>query len=100
MDNSILRGFCQDCENPWTMEQYEAMKEMGYTPCMTRMGKQCELVWFLSPQQMIKVEQSKIYIDWKTKHRKQLYGFPNNMSYFLENEPFLVARILKESETE
>lgn len=95
MNNNILHGFCQKCDDPIILDtdnpnekywkaKYTSMYDLSQT------GRECtiEPVWFLSP------EQGQI-VRGSNEFQCSAYKFELD---FLEDNPFLVAKILKESE--
>lgn len=104
MNDSILRGFCQKCEWPIflssTNEAYHATivgeSDFDESPC-----DKVEAYWVLSANQMKIILNSEIYkdfiksnSDWRDSHLNHADKFIN----IFKHEPFLVAKILKESE--
>lgn len=95
MNDFVLRGFCKKCNCPLEMDE-EGKAFHNY-------GNDCETVfsqnpiWFLSPQQLDIIIFSKEYENWSVNENTKQY-FRTLIAQFLNDEPFLVAKILKESE--
>lgn len=106
MDDSVLRGFCQKCEWPIYLENKGAKHLLLRDSHKDDRWPDCGLenikpVWFLSPKQIEILAQEKQFGDWILKQNKGVdftsENLLNFLSKFLEKEPFLVARILKEA---
>lgn len=92
MNENILRGFCQKCDE---------MKVFPWPERFCPQGGQCEWNGFLSPNQIKIVAGSTEFLEWL--NREQFVGnSPSDyeaVAEYLENYPFLVAKILSEAKT-
>lgn len=101
MNDFVLRGFCKKCGQQINWDTKE-----NYTDCpaliLIKMAGPCEPVWFLSARQMQIVFGSDEFEKWAGQ--ENYFELCNNaftlIVKVLEDEPFLVAKILKEAEKE
>jgi len=98
MNDFILRGFCKKCEQP-CFEGEKIKSHIGKYDSM----ESCEPVWFLSATQMeilnkwynINMNSPKVVAKFECYVDSTLrIQFP----YLLKDNPFLVAKILKEND--
>lgn len=101
LDDSVLRGVCFKCNLSihfkGSGEYYE------YQNCPD--GGCCLPKWFLNAKQIWKIGTSKDFGDWIIKKKTEEHSpwtIPIDyflwLKRFLEEEPFLVAKILKEND--
>lgn len=115
MNDFVLRGFCQKCELSITWDSFNKQKDpnsiFAYCPKSLSKGISvaCEPVYFLSPKQIKIIERwwEKNYTvsdgDDLLVHDFRPYTNEEEAMWIdyerlLRYEPFLVAKILKESE--
>lgn len=100
MNDSVLRGFCQKCEWPIsTMKIGENEYEATHIPLINEKTEismlptyhEIKPVWFLSPNQIKILFEAHL----PSKDGRNVI---ETVYWTLEHEPFLVARILSESE--
>lgn len=98
MNDTILRGFCKECDAYWTWKEFSQKEKEGLTCHGTE--SYCEPVWFLSAKQMRVVYKSEEYSKWFEENLNLIRPLPfwENIARFLEDMPFLVAKIIKEAE--
>lgn len=111
-DVFVLRGFCKECKWPVKMDwisptqcvtiHYDPDPEVpdnhpGFEEDLFRHNMVCE--WFLSAKQMRIVAMSDEMNDWLHKQPKEDWKFScmGHIDRFLDENPFLVASILKKA---
>jgi len=105
MNDFVLRGFCQECE--WPIH-YRIDNEKGGVFHSSNFDSininsivkgqfyhKIKPVWFLSAKQMKIVGESEKWGDWLDSLDK--YDDWQDLIQFIQENPFLVARILKEA---
>lgn len=109
IDSSVLRGFCE-CGIPIRMrENGEAEHSLGDTP--EKIGfliphGPIKPVWCLSAKQMTIIKESAEYTEFCNKTPEDWLlskidpKWANSLISFFDENPFLVARILKEAKKE
>jgi len=97
MNDSILRGFCEKCNSP-IQHTYPMVALVHTDAIMKYFDHEPEPVWFLSSKQMEIIRESKSE-EMKTLMKKNgLWRFDSYLyGVLLDNDPILVARILKEA---
>jgi len=101
MDEFVLRGFCEKCEQSITWDYFNENDKTKFYQgnCNAKLvnGKygKCSPVWFLSAKQMKIVGESEKWGDWLDSLDK--YDDWPDLIQFIQENPFLVARILKEA---
>jgi hypothetical protein len=104
MNHSILRGFCQKCDGPIITDSVAKSGAVHYNAEIKHRWisptHEVEPVWFLSPQQMKIILSSNRFLEFVLDKQFESVLLPNDgyLPEFLESDPFLVAKILKESE--
>lgn len=100
MDDSVLRGFCQKCGLVVELNSYK--EKQWIVHCNPTRNSFCEpdAVWFLSAKQMKIVFESDEFEEWAGQ--ENYFELCNNaftlIVKVLEDNPFLVSKILKEAE--
>lgn len=105
MNETILRGFCQKCGMSLEWDdnydkKYNPKFRASHRDHYDEPMHSIEPVWFLSPNQIRLIHVSKEWNEFYEKNFNLIYpktGF-EMLAKLLEEEPFLVAKILKESE--
>lgn len=101
LNNSILRGFCQKCEMgmqltwngvTWVTTHLDTYHEY----CGLTTEEIGNPVWFLSHNQMKIISESGEFYDWLEKIPSLKLGSVI-IGTFLDENPFLVAKILKQT---
>lgn len=112
MSDFVLRGYCKNplCnkviyfpnnfegEPKFNSRHKEEIEKKTITGNTTKIWKNvnCEPVWLLSANQMERIWLSPIFTKWQKEYD---YASPfNAIQRMLKDFPFLVAKILKESE--
>lgn len=100
MSDFVLRGYCKKCELPLFWNNEIDFNNAKHSISNYKGTHQVEPVWFLSAKQMRIILESIVYINWiPTNYNRKLteaIAVDKLLSYFLEDEPFLVAKILKQ----
>lgn len=102
MNDSILRGLCKFC-SCLVAYPYNKAEATWYHNRNPYKNHKVEPVWFLSSNQIgiITAPNSRIFHDWRDKeHPIVELNVLRKLVHFLNEKPFLVAQILKESEKE
>ena len=100
MNDFVLRGFCENCWQPIFMNELGEPQHSFGIPCGKVICKQAK--WCLSAKQIMTVYESKEYDLWYEMNFNLIspVSVSEMHARFLEREPFLVAKILKEAEKE
>lgn len=102
MNPNVLRGFCAECDWYICMIGNKPMHEimdsdMGSCRNPTKCNDEKIVpIWYLSAKQIRTIDESKEFKKWHDKFRGNL-SKGMGIHFFLSNEPFLVAKILKET---
>ena len=96
MSDFVLRGFCKKCGQQINWDTKE-----NYTDCpaliLIKMAGPCEPIWFLSAKQMDTIAHSDEYWKWANGDEHEEAMNINYIINFLNREPFLVSKILKDA---
>ena len=98
MNDFVLRGFCENCWQPIFMNELGEPQHSFGIPCGKVICKQAK--WCLSAKQMKIVFESDKFEEWAGQ--ENYFELCNDAFTFvvkvLEEHPFLVSKILKETE--
>lgn len=101
MDEKTLRGFCQKCELPIALIDGQEMHGLPLENVPDEALEKTKdhnpvFIWFLSAKQMKIIVQSHEFNEWYGKNQRNVPHY-DALAEFLEEMPFLVAKILKEN---
>ena len=100
MNDFVLRGFCKKCESSLIYGQSSRTIHYKKEIIGKSIDWECihkEPVWFLSAKQLDIISHSDEYWKWANGDEHEEAMNINYIINFLNREPFLVAKILKEA---
>lgn len=108
IDSSVLRGVCKKCEESIIFGEVHDTHFYKKGFLRDKLDRICkhEPIWCLSAQQMLTIINSKEFNDYlkegkeMEKYEDVLYedNKATSLATFLSDDPFLVAKILKEAQ--
>lgn len=102
MNDFVLRGFCKKCEWQiyYSIKQKRSFHFIPEGLDYSKKYKNCQIepVWFLSVKQMEIIQTSDEFSgDWMNKDTSDWDNSAKELEKFIQDNPFLVAKILKEA---